>query len=53
MHSEHGFDQAPYEEITEDRYKELIAGLKDITKTNIGTEDLNVEECSKGVCPIK
>jgi len=53
LHSEHGFDQAPYEEITEDRYKELIAGLKDITKTNIGTEDLNVEECSKGVCPIK
>ncbi len=50
---EHGFKQAPYEEITEEKYKELIKNVKmfDIIKTeNISLEGL---ECVSGACPIR
>lgn len=52
LHSEHGFKQAPLEEITEEQYNELVANTRLITKVdeaNIGLED----ECASGACPIR
>lgn len=54
LHSEHGFKQAPYEEISKERYEKLIAKVKPLkTFVAIGDEMLNVEECAGGACPIR
>jgi ribonucleoside-triphosphate reductase len=55
LHSEHGFLQAPLEEITEDSYKRMmknitpIASIKEISDESI----LENFECEGGVCPVK
>lgn len=55
LHSEHGFDQAPYEEITKDIYEKMVSKLKPIQ--NISDErswnSLEDLECGTGACPIK
>jgi len=52
LHSEHGFDQAPYEEITEEQYNELVAKTTQITFS--GTVEFDgVEDCEKGACPVR
>lgn len=53
LHSEHGFDQAPYEEITEDEYNNMAKKLKPITDIMITSGDLEGIECAGGVCPVK
>lgn len=54
LHKEHGFQQAPYEEITEEKYKELIKNIKSIEKVKLETDKTtDVDECKGGVCPIK
>ena len=53
LHSDHGFDQAPYEEITKEQYDDMVARTTLITSIdnfNIGLDD---SECSNGVCPIR
>ena len=53
LHSEHGFKQAPLEEITEEQYNELVANTRTITaieEANIGLDDA---ECATGACPIR
>ena len=52
LHSDHGFQQAPYEEITKKEYDELVAGTKIITKLSHANFESN-DECSTGVCPIR
>lgn len=53
LHSEHGFQQAPYEEITEGKYNELVAKTTIIDSIN-GQLDLDTSsECAGGVCPIR
>jgi ribonucleotide reductase alpha subunit len=52
LHSEHGFQQAPYEEITKEQYDDLVS------KTNIITHLSNAnfessDECASGACPIR
>ena len=52
LHNEHGFKQAPLEEITEEQYNELVANTRIITaiaEANIGLED----DCATGACPIR
>lgn len=55
LHSEHGFVQAPYEEISEDQYKTMVKGTKPITKldNDVGMDLKDSLECSSGACPIK
>lgn len=53
LHSEHGFAQAPYEEISEERYKELYNKVKPLGEQKIEGADLDMAECSSGACPIK
>lgn len=52
LHSEHGFKQAPLEEITEEQYNELVANTRLITavdEANIGLEN----DCVSGACPVR
>lgn len=53
-HSGHGFDQAPLEEITKERYDELVANTRIITSIE-KAEDLGLDlaECESGACPIR
>jgi adenosylcobalamin-dependent ribonucleoside-triphosphate reductase len=55
LHNEHGFKQAPFEEITKEKYEELIKKVVPITSGNIALDnDTDYSaECPGGVCPIK
>ena len=54
LHNEHGFDQAPYEEITKDKYEEMAAKVKPITAVEVKETDLlDSAECLTGACPVK
>lgn len=52
LHSEHGFKQAPYEEITKEAYDELVAKTRLITKIDEASFD-GGDECASGACPVK
>ena len=53
-HQDHGFHQAPYEEISKETYEKLISKIKplDIQQLNTG-ELLSGIECSGGACPVR
>lgn len=54
LHNDHGFDQAPYEEITKEKYEELVAKTKPITAVEVKESDLlDSTECLTGACPVK
>ena len=55
LHNEHGFVQAPFEEITKEQYDELIKTVVPITSGNISNEELpdTSAECVGGGCPIR
>lgn len=53
LHSEHGFHQAPYEEITEETYLKTAISLNfDNVSVDEGSM-IESLECSSGVCPIR
>jgi ribonucleotide reductase alpha subunit len=52
LHNEHGFQQAPLEEITKEAFDALVASTTLITRV----EDASFEgdlECAGGACPVK
>jgi ribonucleoside-triphosphate reductase len=52
LHSEHGFHQAPLEEITKEQYDELVARTKPIGF--VGTAEFEgSDDCASGACPIR
>lgn len=56
LHSGHGFKQAPYEEITEEKYKSLKKKVKpmgSIASKIVSGDNLDGVECAGGVCPLK
>jgi len=53
LHSDHGFHQAPIEEITKEVYDELIANTSLITKIEQALDLSNDDECAGGACPIR
>jgi hypothetical protein len=52
LHTDHGFDQAPLEAITEDQYREMTSKTRPITSVD-GTDLLDSFECVSGACPTK
>tara|TARA_R110000868_G_scaffold61747_4_gene187473 strand:- start:520 stop:2337 length:1818 start_codon:yes stop_codon:yes gene_type:complete len=54
LHNEHGFDQAPLEEIDKKTYNDMkkrstpIQSLKDIKM-----EDIEISDCDTGACPVR
>ena len=54
LHSDHGFDQAPLEEITRQQYEDMIKLTKPIDNCEINETDIKGSfECATGMCPIK
>jgi ribonucleotide reductase class II len=55
LRDKHGFQQAPYEEITEEQYREMIAKIKPLAAFNedVGNGTLAELECAGGACPIR
>jgi len=52
LHSEHGFKQAPLEEITKEQYDELVASTRLITQVAEATIGID-DECVTGACPVR
>jgi hypothetical protein len=52
LHSEHGFAQAPYQEITEEEYDELVRKTTIITSIKAAEFD-SQDECATGACPVR
>lgn len=50
--SAHGYDQAPYESISQSRFEELAAHINFSAKLVRGGE-FEVDECAGGVCPTR
>lgn len=54
LHSEHGFDQAPYESIDKNTYDKLNSKCKPISNVDIDESSIDdLGECASGACPIK
>lgn len=53
LHNEHGFNQAPLEEITKEQYEKLLSSSKVITSVAGNIDFEGSDECAGGVCPIK
>ena len=53
LHSDHGFKQAPYEEITQVQYEDMVAKVRPITEASFSEDDMELKECEGGVCPVK
>lgn len=52
LHSEHGFKQAPLEEITKEQFRELNNKVTLISNLH-SAEFESVEECAGGACPVR
>ena len=53
LHSEHGFAQAPYEEITKEQYEELVGKTSIINPISEALEFDDSGECAAGHCPTR
>jgi hypothetical protein len=54
LFKEHGFKQAPYQEITEEAYLASKAKVKPLSSIKISSNEiLDMAECAGGVCPIR
>lgn len=55
LHSEHGFNLAPYEKISEEEYKKMKNKIKNdsIFVDTINNLSIDSLECEGGACPIK
>ena len=54
LFKDHGFKQAPYQEIDEAAYLTASAKVKPLTNISTGnTEMLDMAECASGACPIR
>jgi ribonucleoside-triphosphate reductase len=52
LHSDHGFEQAPYEEITEAEYKKLKKQVRSI-KSVEASMAFELQDCESGACPVR
>ena len=54
LHNDHGFDQAPLEEITEEKYNEMSAMVKPLVSIDgIKFDDVDITDCDSGACPVR
>lgn len=53
LHSDHGFDQAPIEEITKEQYEEMVLKTQPIDFNDTLPELDSSLECGSGGCPIR
>ena len=54
LHSGHGFDQAPLEEISESRYHEERSKVTPISSlSSVELDDVEISDCDTGACPVR
>lgn len=53
LHSDHGFQQAPYESISKEAYDDLKAKTTLITSISEASIGLDESDCATGACPIR
>lgn len=55
LHNEHGFQQAPLEEITMEKYLDMIASTTAINsfEETVNLEDMEISDCEGGACPVR
>lgn len=54
LHNEHGFDQAPLEEISEEEYNRLSASVKPLVSIDgIKFDEVDITDCDSGACPVR
>lgn len=54
LHSDHGFKQAPYTEISKEEYEKLVSQVKPISSFIVKSGDMiSGIECEGGACPIR
>lgn len=55
LHNEHGFDQAPLEEITVEKYNEMSAKVQQISfiDDTVNLDDMDIADCEGGACPVR
>ena len=54
LHNDHGFDQAPLEEIDKKTYNKLKKQCTPITSLHdIKMEDIEIDDCASGACPVR
>jgi len=53
LHNDHGFQQAPYEEIDAETYTREMSRLREGSFTDTGGAMLDMEDCIGGICPIR
>tara|TARA_S200002703_G_scaffold23811_1_gene20679 strand:- start:1452 stop:3344 length:1893 start_codon:yes stop_codon:yes gene_type:complete len=56
LHNDHGFDQAPMQEITKEEYDEMVAEVEPIVSManmSLKFDDMDIEDCDTGACPIR
>ena len=54
LHNEHGFDQAPMEEITEEEYIEMSSKVEPIQSlSQISMDEVEILDCDTGACPVR
>jgi hypothetical protein len=54
LHNDHGFDQAPLEAITKEQFEEMSRAITPITSLEaISLEDVDIQDCEGGACPVR
>jgi ribonucleotide reductase alpha subunit len=53
LHSDHGFAQAPYEEVSEEDFTKLVATTSQITSITSNLDFNSDDECASGACPVR
>ena len=54
LHNEHGFDQAPMEEITHEKWLEMSKSVTPITSLeHLNMDDIEIADCETGACPVR
>lgn len=55
LHNDHGFDQAPLEEITEEMFHKLSENVVTISSFDdtINLDDMDIADCEGGACPVR
>ena len=54
LHNEHGFDQAPMEEVSYWKWKEMTESVIPITALNqLNMDDIEIADCEGGACPVR
>src|SRR5210317_1835530 len=53
LHNDHGFAQAPFEEITQEQYEEMSAKVQPINSLGVlDMSDIEIQDCDTGACPV-